>query len=36
MKIQMKPLTAFLFGTAVGVGTLAAIEGAIFFWWLGQ
>lgn len=35
MKAPMKPLLAFLLGSAAGAIGLAAIEAVIAFWWLG-
>jgi hypothetical protein len=33
MKAPMKPLTAFLLGTAAGAFGLAMIAATVFFWW---
>lgn len=36
MNTPMKSLVAFLLGAAAGAVGLGAVEGIIFFWWLGQ
>lgn len=36
MKLPIKTPMAFLLGAAAGAIGLAAIEGVIVFWWLGQ
>lgn len=36
MSAPMKPLIAFLLGAVAGAVGLGAVEGVIFFWWLGQ
>lgn len=36
MSTPMKPWAAFLLGVAAATATIALVEGAVIFWWLGQ